>query len=38
MSVFMISMYNLKFNANNLKDVKKSLNLVILRVYVIGNI
>ena len=37
MSVFMISMYNLKFNANNLEDMKKSLNLRILRVCVIGN-
>jgi len=37
MSVFMISMHNLKLNANNLEDMKKSLNSRILRVCVIGN-
>ena len=37
MSVFMISMYNLKLDANNLEDMKKSLNSRILRVCVISN-
>jgi hypothetical protein len=37
MSVFMISMYNLKFNTNNFEDMKKSLNSRILQVFVIGN-
>ena len=37
MSVFMISMYNLKLNANNLEDMKNPLNSRIVRVCVIGN-
>jgi len=37
MSVFMISMHNLKLNANNLEGMKKPLNSRILRVCVIGD-
>ena len=38
MSIFVISLYNLKFNANKIGDVKKSPNWGILGVCIIGTL